>query len=865
MAVFLVALSNIKKKKGVAFSMGLLILLAAAMFNVGVTLFAGIGHFYDSENDRLMGSHYRVRFIGNEYSEDYLDYFILDERTEMAQTDEIALMDMAQFPEGGAMSLNFFRMENEGAIKGYVLEKKAGVPDEEAIYIPTFMKQMGYEPGDVFTLVFNKKEYSFRVAGYSQSTWFSSSVSSLSDIYMPDAAFEKLYGEIGGGYMLSVRLKDASLVEQMREDFKNQTDVRIEAIAMDAKVMDFSVNDMRNGSTMVVTILAAVLFAFSFLMVVVAVIVMRYRILNHIDSQMVSIGAMQAIGYTGKQIKWSIALEFLLIGLLASVLGIAFSYGVIGALGWLITSSVGVNWRSGGHVLFDFLSVLAVMGILLLVCHFTAAKAAKVLPVTALKGGMKSHSFKKTYFPLEHLKGGLVFTLGMKQVLYQKKLFGMISAIFAGITFACAFAVIIWQNMGLNDELVLKLTGYEISDIMIYTAPHADYEKLKHKIEAMDGVRKTSLYEMKSVKAEGELLAAYVSDDFGKLEMVSVYEGDFPIYDNEIVVTGVLAKQWGKEIGDTVRISVLGVEHPFVICGLTQTMNNFGHQCFLSEQGMKKVNPHYEKNTIQVYLQPDLDVQQMIKRMEEEFYVLSPTDRRAERESGQTVSPDGEMPVGGNASKEVDAEADKEAVKEAAKEAAARVAEEKISTLLSKYGVDSAQYALMVDGEIILKGDTAKYEINRIENNRAMFVTNVNSVASAVGLMSSMILAGTACMILLIFYMVVKSMLIRQKTEFGIFKAIGYTDRQLMRMIGISFLPSAIIGAFLGCILAGLSVNPLSSALFSLLGISKMEFVISPWVLGGIAAGIVLFAYAAAVASAIKIKGITVYGLLTGE
>ena len=53
MPVFMIAMANIKKKKGVAVSMGVLILLAVAIFNVGLTLLAGINRFYDMENDRL--------------------------------------------------------------------------------------------------------------------------------------------------------------------------------------------------------------------------------------------------------------------------------------------------------------------------------------------------------------------------------------------------------------------------------------------------------------------------------------------------------------------------------------------------------------------------------------------------------------------------------------------------------------------------------------------------------------------------------------------------------------------------------------------------------------------------------------------
>lgn len=185
--------------------------------------------------------------------------------------------------------------------------------------------------------------------------------------------------------------------------------------------------------------------------------------------------------------------------------------------------------------------------------------------------------------------------------------------------------------MGINDDLVLKLTGYEISDIMVYKAPHENYEELSEKVGAMEGVRKVSLYEMESLTVEGELLSCYVSDDFGKLELVEVYEGDFPEYDNEIVITGLLARSWGKKIGDTITVSANGVSSEYVICGLTQTMNNFGRICFIHETGLLRVEPYYEKSSIQVYLEPGLDIDTVIAAMEQKFRVLSPSVNDAVR------------------------------------------------------------------------------------------------------------------------------------------------------------------------------------------------------------------------------------------
>ena len=203
--------------------------------------------------------------------------------------------------------------------------------------------------------------------------------------------------------------------------------------------------------------------------------------------------------------------------------------------------------------------------------------------------------------------------------------------------------------MGINDDLVLKMTGYEISDIMVYKAPHENYEELTEKIGAMEGVRKVSLYEMESLSVEGELLSCYVSDDFGKLEMVEVYEGNFPEYDNEIVVTGLLARSWGKKIGDTVTVSSNGASAEYVICGLTQTMNNFGRICFMHETGLLRVEPYYEKNSIQVYLEPGLDIDTFIGAMEQSFRVLSPSASPGNTGADMNSNTDSSTDAGTNA------------------------------------------------------------------------------------------------------------------------------------------------------------------------------------------------------------------------
>lgn len=829
MAVWLIAWANIKRKRGVALSMGLLVMLAVSMLNVGITLLTGIGGFYERANDEMNGAHYTVRFAANAYKDEYLDFFLGDSRVAEAETEEVIIMDMATFPDGGALSANFFRLENGKPVNGCRIQKLAGVPEEQAVYIPEFLKEKNFMPGDAITLIFKKQPYTFYVAGYSQSTWFHSSASTIVNFYMPEKAFEHLYSQVGGGYYMAVRVFDLDDIPALRQDFQDQTDVKIEAATLESAVMDFSVDEMKNGATMVVSILSAILLAFSILIIMVAMLAIRFRIINHIETQMHNIGALGALGYTGKQIRQSIALEFLFVGLVGSLCGILVSYGLIGGLSTLITHSVGVAWKAGGHISADVASCLLVMMAVLLVTQASAWKAARILPVQALRGGLYSHNFSKNYFPLDRAGKYLTGALGFKHIMYQLKTYLMVAIVFIGVTFALASAAVFYWNMGINDEFALDMSGYEISDILVYAAPHADYDELVQDIEQMDEVRKTSLYETTSVRVENSLVMCYLSDDYGKMETVRAYEGYLPEYSNEIMLTGVLADSLGKQIGDTVEVTAGGITSEYIICGLAQTMSNFGKQCYMNLSGLTRINPTYRPGTVQVYLNPGVEAGPFISKMEEAFHVLSPSSEGSEGQELMTAK---------------------------------RKAEEKLAALLSMYGVDSAQYALMKDGEIVLSGDTSAYQIDKIENNRQLFISNVDSITASVRLVTVMILLGTILIIALVFYMVIKSMIVRRSREFGIYKALGYTDRQLMEQVAVSFVPSVLSGIVSGCILTAFSINHLSSLLFRGIGISQLAFEINGGVLFGMGACLTAYSFMICMAVAWRIRKISAYELM---
>lgn len=141
------------------------------------------------------------------------------------------------------------------------------------------------------------------------------------------------------------------------------------------------------------------------------------------------------------------------------------------------------------------------------------------------------------------------------------------------------------------------------------------------------------------------------------------------------------------------------------------------------------------------------------------------------------------------------------------------------------------------------------------ENGQKMYAGIVSAVAAALFIISVL-------MVLLVLYVIIHSMISRRRQEFGIYKAIGYTSRQLTIMTVSRFIPVVDLSAVLSAI-AGIWYLPvLNQTIFSQIGAIKNHFEVSVWILLAFAFIFTATAFLISVLLAAPIKKITVYSLL---
>ena len=133
---------------------------------------------------------------------------------------------------------------------------------------------------------------------------------------------------------------------------------------------------------------------------------------------------------------------------------------------------------------------------------------------------------------------------------------------------------------------------------------------------------------------------------------------------------------------------------------------------------------------------------------------------------------------------------------------------------------------------------------------------------SIVSVISIVIIIITIIIVYLILFILVSSIIMKKKVDFGIFKSIGYKNNQLIEHLIGGFMPSVIISIVLGIILNKIFMIDIYLFIFKCVGAYKVSFVY-PITLY-IVIGIVIFISTILLQILLsrKIKKISVYSLI---
>ena len=141
-------------------------------------------------------------------------------------------------------------------------------------------------------------------------------------------------------------------------------------------------------------------------------------------------------------------------------------------------------------------------------------------------------------------------------------------------------------------------------------------------------------------------------------------------------------------------------------------------------------------------------------------------------------------------------------------------------------------------------------------------LSNFKSIAA---IMLVAILVISAVAILLVLYLLVKSLTHKKRKDYGILKALGYKSNDLIFQTALSFMPSIIVSIIVFSIVSYFIANPYMNLIMVNFGIMKCNFSIPVIGVVIIAIFLILLSFGIAVFESRRIKKIEPYNLLIVE
>lgn len=617
--ILMLATANIKENKGQSVSLTVLVFIAALLLNTGLLTVLNFSNSFDLKAEQLNSPHVIVLMPESIYRESYSAYFNSYSGVTGTLCENTVLLPLAGFKyDNGTQSKTVVVMnascEREVMKVSFIGETLSA--GEHSIYVPYLLQTGGgYGLGDDFALTFAGMEYHFTIAGFTEDIVFSTINSSSIGFYLPEAVYyhfiEELNNDTVKGVMLSAVLEDSTNASRMISDFM-ESQITSEDFSY---VLTGTTNVVRSSRTLTADIASMIIVAVAFVIVFISLIVIRFRIADSIEDGMTNIGVLKACGYTSRQIIGFFALQFSLLSMIGAVLGIGTSYLVLPLLSDSFSVQSGLIWAQGFDPMISFSGLCFLLLVVLSTSWISASRVNNLHPILALRGGIRTHNFRVNRFPLDTTRGNLHVLLSLKRIAQNLKQHGSIALIMTAVCFVAVFGLIMYNNFVISDGAIRLISG-ECPDVQVEMNANTENNTLLTHIAARTGVRKAIYYGYAACIIDYQEVLAYVTEDFEQTETEMLYEGRHPKHDNETAFNGYLAEILGKQIGDTVTITMGSVKEDYLLTGLFQTSNYLGMDIEMTRSGVERLQADYQWSNINIYLSDDTDAKEFIDELQ---------------------------------------------------------------------------------------------------------------------------------------------------------------------------------------------------------------------------------------------------------
>jgi len=500
------------------------------------------------------------------------------------QTVEMITMDgsnlylgTSQTPEENSIMDISFVTQNEGF--DFLLDMNNEIiqlaPGEIAVPV-YYSQQQNLAIGDAVRVNTGAEEMVFTIAAISRDSQMNPAIIHSKRFLIHEQDYASLRETIAETeYLIEFLLVDDTLIGEFASAYQ-ASDLPKTGPAVDQGLFK-TLNALSDG------LVAGVVILMSLLLIVIAILSLRFTLLATIEEDTREIGVMKAIGIARADIKRIYLAKYVVMGAAAVFLGYLTSLLLNQVLSANMLLYIGSASKSVLQTAVPFIAASSIFLIVTLSCVVMLRRFNRITAVEALRSGSVGDSMQR--FPMLNLKRGRVLNinvyLGIRDVVQRARLYGLLAFVF----FFCAVIIIIPIHFltTIQSPTFISYMGIGQSDIRL------DLNQSEDVVDRFDSAIATLTDDPDVAKLSPLVTSQFtIMQSDGTLETLYIETGDFSLFpldyvngtapqqENEIALSYLNANEMEKQIGDTVTLVIEGQERAMVVSGIYQDVTNGG-------------------------------------------------------------------------------------------------------------------------------------------------------------------------------------------------------------------------------------------------------------------------------------------------
>ncbi|QUH25229.1 FtsX-like permease family protein [Serpentinicella alkaliphila] len=500
---------------------------------------------------------------------------------------------------------NGFIVQNEGFDFLLNMNNEIATVQKGEIGVPVYyVEELGIQVGDVITLKKGDYQKKLIVSTFIRDAQMNAALTSSKRFLVNDTDIEELSLYMGEWeYCFEFLLEEGASGSTLERDYM-EAGMPSNGVGISGSLVTM-LNAISHG------LIAVIVIAISILLIMIAFLCLSYIIRATMAEESYTIGELKAIGFSGKEIEKLYQLKYIILVLVAALVG------YIGAIPFsdIFSSSV-IMYYGDGTVewiqwVFSLVGVTLLSIFVILGCRRIIRKSSKRTVMELIRGEEKRKKEGHYSLPLTGLKHPN-FTIALGELQCKWMEYTLIFMVYAFSSFLILLPLNITNTI--KNPSFMTYMGVGESDIRIDIQYSEELEEQKVAVGSyLDKdaqVDKYAIYRYGHVQIknrEGEWERIRVENGDQSIFPLKYLKGSSPADSRKIALSYLSALELGKEVGDSIKVICQGEELLFTVSGIYQDITYGGKTA--------KAAIDFDKNNVEVYI-VYLDVQEGVNIQE---------------------------------------------------------------------------------------------------------------------------------------------------------------------------------------------------------------------------------------------------------